>query len=245
VALLPGRASALPLLQLYVEGGTYNRSTETWEYTTTGDTLRLWTIGNVAGGGGKGAILGVKLAIAYDAPSPIGDGIHFEVTSSQTVGYRGFQDPTLATTATYLRTVTDGSTPKLYDGQNLPSHGEYGPGTHWQEFALGDFTETTSSLTDFSGTGALAPSGLGGQINVYEITAFTYDISKHVPTTFHFDLYDHYQSKTKVSSVFAPFSHDAQGTLTPIPEPSTLAMGCIGGVLALCGLRRLRKRAAA
>src|SRR5688500_15939669 len=60
-------AQAVPVLQLYVEGATYD-GTETW--TETGpNPCRLWVIGNVAGPGGKGVLNNVRLSAVYDTTS--------------------------------------------------------------------------------------------------------------------------------------------------------------------------------
>ena len=66
--LLIPTAGAVPLLQLYVEGGTYDAGTESWVLGYTSDPIRLWVIGNVAGPGSQGTIYDTKLAIAYDTP---------------------------------------------------------------------------------------------------------------------------------------------------------------------------------
>ncbi len=61
-------ADAVPILQIYLEGGTYNTTTQSWELTPPGSSggapFRLWTIGNVAA---KGTIFDVRLAVAYSA----------------------------------------------------------------------------------------------------------------------------------------------------------------------------------
>ena len=122
-------ASAVPELQLYIEGATYDATTETWEADiSSSGTLRLWTIGNVSGPGSHGALYDVKLAIAYQH----GDTPTFVLTSSTTGGLGGFFDPSTPGAATYIQTVTDGSAPLLGDGSVLPNHGEYGAGTDWQ-----------------------------------------------------------------------------------------------------------------
>jgi len=59
--LLPSAALALPELQLYLEGGSYNTLTESWELSGV-DTARLWVIGDV---GAKGPLYNVMLYAAY------------------------------------------------------------------------------------------------------------------------------------------------------------------------------------
>src|SRR5688572_501687 len=183
---LASPALAVPILQLYVEGADYDAATETWTLTGA-DTIRLWTIGNVDGPGSKGTIEDVKLSIAYDA----GALPTFSLTPTTTGGYGGFTDPSTADAPTLIQTRTDGSVPLLGDGSPLPSHGEYGSQTWWQEFMLGDFTQTDSPVADFIDAFPTAEYTDAGQINVYEIGVSGYT------GTIHFDLYDHVQSQNK------------------------------------------------
>ena len=230
LALGAPTASAVPVLQLYVEGGTYDASSETWVINTGGDPVRLWAIGNVAGEGGHGTIVDVRLAISYEA----GATPTFALTSSTTGGLGGFVDPSTSQDAQYLQTRTDGSTPILGDGRELPNHGEFGPGTWWQEYLLGDFSLTDSPIADFIDAFPTAPATTKGQINVYEIATTGF------AGTIHFDLYDHYYAKRKIKAVFAPFSHDAE--TQPIPEPGTLALLGSGVVALVARHRRQRKK---
>lgn len=215
-------AQAIPELQIYIEGGVYDSVSETWVLAPTGplDTVRLWTIGNVSGPGSAGTIEDVKLAIAYDS----GLTPTFTLTSGTTDGFGGWIDPTTPGAPTLLQTVTDGSRPVLGDGSPLPWHGIFGAGTDWQEFSLGDFTETTSSLADVIDTFPLDPAGLGGQVNVYELTlSGTPDGS-----VLHFDLYNSILASGHAK--FAPFSHDG-ATVVPLPGATVLAaigFGCVG-----------------
>jgi hypothetical protein len=237
------QAHAVPILQLYLEGGTYDPVSETWVGTgsSNGDPFRLWAIGNVDGPGGKGAIYGVKLSAVYD--TSVGP-VSISITPSTTAGYLGYFDPSAPGSAALLQTVSDGSVPKLGDGSDLPSHGEYGAGRTWQEFALGNFTLTDSPIGDFiSGVPPAGTSGQG-QINVYEISVTNFD--EH-PFTIHFDLYDHYYSQKKAKYVFAPFSHDGEGEggvdvdVTIAPEPaSTTLFGT--AFLGMLGVRWFNKR---
>lgn len=237
-------ALATPELQIYVQGGTYNTTSASWEPSTTGP-LVLWLIGNISGAGGKGAIEDVSLVIAYDhglAPS-------LSLTGTTTGNYAGYSDPSKPSDVTAHTTSTSGTAiPTLGDGSPLPSHGEYGNGTDWQEFSLGNFANADSPCGDFINNGGTAiptpTASTGCQINAYVINV------SGVPdgTGIHFDLFNHVQAqdsgrgKVKVTDryVFAPFSHDADGTFrSVVPEPASMTF--LGtGLAMLLGLRRRR-----
>lgn len=226
-------ALAIPELQLYIEGATYDAGSETWVTESTG-SLRLWAVGNV---GAKGPILDVKLAIAYAS----GLTPTFGLTGSTAGGYNGFDDPSAASDPVFSQTQ-DGTQPLLGDGDPLPAHGIYGAGTAWSEYKLGDFTLEDSYIADFSGaTDTPVPGGEKGQINVYDISF------SGVPegSTFHFDLYDHYYNKQE-NAVYtkAPFSHDGETggqPGEPVPEPGTLALVGVGVAGLAARVRRRSK----
>lgn len=242
VGLLSFASSAwsIPLLQLYVEGANYDDVSDTWTLTST-DPLRLWVLGLVGGSEGKGTIFDVKLSIAYASTlTPT-----FSLLSSTTNDYKGYADPSAPVTATFSKTVTDGSAPILGDGSFLPSHGIYGDGTSWQEFKLGDFSLQDSQIGDFMTSAPDASGEKVGQINVYEFSV----AGSSVGDVFHFDVYDHIVGGNDFKYINAPFSHDASssggsstgggsgGTGGDLPEPGTLAL--LG--LSLFGLACLRK----
>ncbi len=249
----PSNAYAVPILQLYIEGAAYDAGTETWVLSPVAptQTFRLWAIGNVAGPGGAGAIYDAKLSVLYEASlAPV----TISLTGAKAGGtgnYNNIFDAAVASNPTTDGIIRPGTElPKLGDGKNLPSHGEFTASKLWQEFKLGDFTAVTDSIADF---GAVFP-GVGsifhgrGQINAYDVL-----VTSAFPVTLHFDLYNHTQSKNKAKYHKAPFSHDAGGGgggtpppdpgPTPVPEPGTLALlalGCCG--LGGYGWRKRDKR---
>lgn len=233
-----------PILQLYIEGATYDTSSETWVLETNlNSPIRLWTIGNINGGGGKGTIENVKLSVVYDNTiDPT-----FTFTPSTTGGFGGFSDTSDPSTPVFSQEVDmdiDDRLPLLGDGKkNLSSHGVYGDGREWQEFLLGNFDNPESESFNFDGLST--PSVITDldadefQINVYEITVG--DMNATDMPVFHFDLYNGVESGKHFK--FAPFSHDA-GTdpnEEMIPTPSAAAMGLIA--LLLMGASRPRREA--
>ncbi len=206
-----GAALAEPMLQLYLEGGSYDVATETWVVDAGGSPLRLWVIGNTSSPRGN-IIEDVKLSIAYAS----GETPSFTLTGSTTGDYGSFSDPSTAADPTYLRTVTDGSVPLLSDGTPLAPHGVFGEGTAWQEFSLGDFTLQDSPIADFIDAFP-SPTAKMGQINVYEILV-------EGASVVHFDTYNHIQGAN--SALFAPFSHD--GGTGAVPAPAAVLLALIG-----------------
>ena len=231
---------AVPVLQLYVEGASYDQDHESWVFEAVeGDPIRLWVIGNVAGPGGQGTIYDVKLSIVYADPMPGdgGSGVSFGLTGSTTGGYGGFFDPSTPGDPSLTQINENGDLPELYDGSRLlPSHGVYGPGFEWQEFFLGDFQLTDSPIADFIDAFPSAGSVGQGQINAYELTLLSGSV-----TNLHLDAYDHVQAGNRAKAVFAPFSHDAgTGINHRVPEPAVL--GLLAGTLLGLGLLGRRRQ---
>lgn len=212
--LLAAAASAEPTLQLYIEGAQYDDTTETW-VVAGGTSFNLWAIGNLSDGPNKLGIYDVKLAVAYES----GANTTISLTPTTTGNFGGFTDPSTPTTPVYLKTVTDGSLPKLGDGSDIPSHGVYGVGTDWSEYRLGDFTVADSPCGDFIDS-LPAPGNTGCQINAYTVT-----ITGGNSSWIHFDLYDHIFTRSSAKHfkyVKAPFSHD--GEYQSVPEPGTVLL---------------------
>lgn len=223
-AFFTQEARAVPELQIYVEGAAYDASSETWVLSSAG-SFDLWVIGNTDA---KGSIDDVKISAAV-ATAETGSITLTPTTTAL------LTDPSTPSAPTFIGLSADGAVPQLGDGSNLPTHGIYGPGTSFYEWSIGDFTLTDSPLADFSGP--LYPTSFTAdkaQINVYTVAVTGY-------TTVHFDAYDHYYNiKGDAKYVNAPFSHDGEGNVAPVPEPEIYAMMGLG--LALLGFVGRRQR---
>jgi hypothetical protein len=252
LALLAGRASAEPVLQLYVEGASYNTATATWTISSSiGDSIKLWVIADT---GSRGPVDNVKLFLAGSAA----DNLQYSISPTRIGGL-----PTLGSyvTPAGVGTFTDSglpATPAFVTSQTgtappgLSPHGVYGSGVLWREYSLGDFNHTPLvKIGDFStssnGSQTVNPSSAMGQIYAYDI-AFTG--ASHAPTWLNIDATGYYLTSNKHGStrhdVFAPYSHTARGgiILTPsVPEPSSMAIAALGGIgcFGYCLRRRGRR----
>jgi len=223
-------AFAIPELQIYIEGATYDSASETW--VTRADSFKLWVAGNV---GQKGAIDNVKLSAAV-ATGEFGSISLIPTTTSL------LTDPSAPGAPGYNGLSVDGAVPISGDGSPLPTHGIYGPGTSFHEWSLGNLTLTDSPLGDFS---VIFPSTFpkSGQINAYNVAVTGYSLV-------HFDAYGHYTTiqrgrgphagEVTFHYVNAPFSHEAEANLPAVPEPTTMLL--LGsGLIGLGAWRRIRR----
>lgn len=227
LSLVPTTGFAIPLLQLYIEGATYDTDTQTW--VTNSSNFKLWVIANVNGPGGTGGlgIDDVRLSAAF-LTSESGS---ISLTAATTLLKPDPSPPVAPTIMAGLG--ADGTRPQMSDLSLLPSHGIYGSGTSFKQYSLGDMLAMDSPIADFNGSsGFPAPGDFfanAGQINVYDVTVTGY-------SQVHFDAFNHVVGTTDAK--FAPFSHDAGGQ---VPEPGTLLM--LGaGLTTAAGIRFKRNR---
>jgi len=261
------RAQATPVLQLYLEGATYDTTTNTWVLDTTKNNpnwqqylvpgtdithFRLWAIGDTSQSK-DGTIHNVRVAASYDAnPGWEQDWdptfkpyVSLTMKGSTTGGLGGFVDPSKPADAKLLQTVTDGSAPKLSDGTPLTSLSDeeknyYHAGRVWQEFALGDFTLHDSPIADFMKAFPSAPKTTTGEINAYDVYVENSALYGDSTLAIHFDLYDSILSGNKGKSVFADHNHDGTA-IVPAP-PGVVLLGTGGACLAGFGWWRRTSR---
>lgn len=215
-------AKAVPKIQLYIEGATYNSTTETW--VTTATSFKLWVIGDT--NSGADPILDMRLAIAYDGTETGSISIVGTTTSVDPPG-----DPSAASNPTFSFHGGVNDLPTKSDGTTLSPHGIYNDTNNVVEFdqySLGDFTLADSDIGDFITSFPTTWTANGGQINAYNVTVTGY-------SAVHFDAFNHLEGSTH--ALFAPFSHDAGGG-GDIPAPGAVVLGVMG--LGLVGLLRRR-----
>jgi len=221
-------SSAIPSLQLYIPGATYDTVTDTWMYP--GLEYDLWAIG--AANKKKNSVTFVTIEEVKIAAA-VKKGQTGTITIQQYLYDDELGEPLVPSDKFF------NSIPVKGDEDELPRHGIYP--SDFYEFELGDFVLDVEGIPNF--TEGYDPD------NPVATRAWGKIMKYHVSVTgeynwVHFDLYDHIIGDN--SALFAPFSHDAHaedgGGGTPIPEPATLFLlgtGLIG--LGAFGRKKFKK----
>ncbi len=217
---------AVPNLQIYIPGATYDMGTETWVIYAY--DYELWVIGAHLN------VYDVKFAAAV----PTNEDGTIKVTwlqgqlndDNSNVVKEPYYSETLDETVSdpYISFCACG-TPTMGDGKQLPPHGVFP--TSYYEYFIGDFGtgQTVQNYIPGDEWGDEAP----GEIKKFDINVRGY-------TTVDIVAYDHViLGKNKAKHVFSPFSHDGHSV---IPEPATMVLvgtGLIG--LGWLGRRKIKK----
>ena len=213
---------AIPALQLTINGGTYDTTTET---TVTSDTIfDLYSLLTADSAEGDYRLsIAVVPALTVGAGGDYGsftlNGTVFDVTGDMVFG-----TPPLDT---------------FGRPDSLPTHGIYD--TYYTEFGF-NFNSAQASnpydVTDTGNIGVIPVAGKGAfwkmfEFNVTELTA---------NTLLHFDLYrvDPTTGTLFSANSFAPFSHDAEDgpPSNNVPEPQILILLGMGLIVSVFASRR-------
>jgi hypothetical protein len=198
MALLVPAAFAVPNLQLYIPGGTYNSGSQTW--ITNSQSFEIWVIASNLDHLSS-PIYDITLAAA------LGQGVAAEDGALTITPYGGSAHSFAASEYQYGNPPADGS-----DAGTLPSHGIFP--TNYVEFLCAGQT-----ATPYVDTYDMPDGGGSTRGNIFKF---------YVNTTYsmvHFDAYG-YLKDHDGKFIKAPFSHDAE--MAAVPEPASLLLFGIG-----------------
>jgi len=236
--LVSAPAQAYPSLQLDILGGTYDSSTETIVASHNSFSVYAYLIPDT-----KTALLSdtyylsMALIPATSTPGNYGsftvNSTPMNVTGSMTYG------------TPPLDTILAGAG---FDPGDLPKHDVF-PTYFYQEAFKFTTTPLQSAKYDTALHAGWGPqAGTGMYYAKFDINVSGMQAGKGI----HFDLYNEKLvqkcSKSNCTATdidvnqFAPFSHDAEGMVTTVPEPETYAMLLAG--LGLMGFVARRRRKA-
>lgn len=243
LVLVSGSASAIPMLQLDIAGGSYDSGTDT--VITTSNTFTLYAYltpgnGNNCNAACRAQNYYISAAIIPQTSTLGGDYGSFTFNT-------GGADTTVNATSDMIYGVPPADLGGLatQDPKDLGTHSIYPTYFYETQFVFNPLnTAAMQNVEDNAGNGPSAGKGM-----LYQ--AFNFDLSNLMSGyNLHFDLYSEKlctSTRNPCDSIgdidikeFAPFSHDAESRRTQVPEPITLAL--FGAGLAGMGLIRRRKR---
>lgn len=244
LAFASGYASAIPMLQLDIAGGSYDSGTDT--VITTSDTFTLYAYLTPGNGNGCNAACREQNYYISAAITPQTNtlGGNYGSFSFNTGG----GNTTVNATADMIYGVppADLGGVATQDPKDLATHSVYPTYFYETQFVFSPLnTAALANVESNAGDGPTAGNGMYYQ-------AFNFDLSNLTAGyNLHFDLYSEKLCTTtrnpcdSVGDIdikqFAPFSHDAETQRrTQVPEPITLVL--FGAGLAGMGLIRRRKR---
>lgn len=226
--LSPLGASAVPVLQLDISGGTYDTTTET--VVTSDGTFTLYALGTPGGNVSASDLLGTTFYVSIaltpqSGPGPVSFGSFDFASTTYSAADMVYGVPPIE---------SDGTA--AHDGGDLGSHDIFE--TYFAEVSF------TFDPADVSGVYNTAdnPGGPIGGTGSY-FAAFDVDVTGLAAGYgLHFDVYSKQagqQAPDLDKDLFAPFSHDAAFRPgNPVPEPTAALVFGTALVVTGCATRR-------